>query len=89
MRRTQLLIPSDLHRRAAEVARARRLSLGSLVREALTEYLARTGDAVPKDDTIEEVLLAEPFDDPAPDPALSIDVDHYLYGSSRRSPRKR
>jgi len=27
MRRTQLLIPSDLHRRAAEVARARRLSL--------------------------------------------------------------
>jgi len=44
---------------------------------------------VPKDDTIEEVLLAEPFDDPAPDPALSIDVDHYLYGSSRRSPRKR
>lgn len=89
MRRTQLLIPSDLHRRAAEVARARRLSLGSLVREALAEYLTRTGDTLPKDDTIDAVLLADPFDDPAADAALSLDVDHYLYGSPRRSKRKR
>ncbi len=89
MHRTQLLIPADLHRRAAEVARARRLSLGSLVREALTDYLSRTGDAVPKDDAIEDVLLADPFDDPTPDAALSLDVDHHLYGSPRRSSRKR
>lgn len=88
MRRTQLLIPPDLHRRATEIARARRLSLGSLVREALGEYLARTGDILAEDDAMDDVLLAEPFDDPAADPALSIDVDHYLYGAARRSMRK-
>jgi len=89
MRRTQLLIPPDLHRRATEVARARRLSLGSLVREALGEYLARSGDILPKDAAMDDVLLAEPFDDPVADPALSADVDHYLYGAPRRSKRKR
>jgi hypothetical protein len=89
MRRTQLLLTPDLHRRAAEVARARRLSLGSLVREALADYLARSGDTLPKEDAIDAILLAEPFDDPAPDAALSVDIDHYLYGAPRRSKRKR
>jgi hypothetical protein len=88
MRRTQLLMPPDLHRRAAEAARARRLSLGGLVREALTEYLARAGDACPRDEVVEDVLLAKPFDDPAADPMLSVDVDHYLYGARRRSKRR-
>lgn len=89
MRRTQLLLPSDLHRRAAQTARARRVSLGSVVREALAEYLARSGSAQPAPRAIEEVLLAEPFDDPTPDPALSVDVDHYLYGAPRRAKRRR
>lgn len=88
MRRTQLLIPPELHRRAAEAARTRRISLGGLVREALTEYLARSGDARPRDGAIEDVLLAEPFDDARPDPRLSVDVDHYLYGARRRSRRR-
>jgi hypothetical protein len=35
------------------------------------------------------VLLAEPFVDPAPDPALSVDVDHHLYGAARRSRKRR
>jgi hypothetical protein len=89
MRRTQLLLPPELHRRAAEAARARRLSLGSLVREALADYLARTGTAHPVPGTVQEVLLAEAFDDPDPDPNLSVDVDFYLYGSLRRSARPR
>jgi len=89
MRRTQLLLPPDLHRRAAEAARARRLSLGSLVREALAEYLSRTGTAQPTPEAVREVLLAEPFEDPAPDPNLSVDVDFYLYGVSRRSGHRR
>ena len=89
MHRTQLLIPPELHRRAAEAARVRRLSLGSLVREALTEYLARSGAGQPDEDVIEEVLLAEPFDDPVPDAMLSLDADHYLYGSPRRSKKRR
>lgn len=89
MRRTQLLLPPDLHRRAAQAARARRVSLGSLVREALADYLARSGSTHPAPGAIREILLAEPFDDPAPDPALSVDVDHYLYGARRRRPRRR
>ncbi len=89
MRRTQLLLPPDLHRRAADAARARRLSLGGLVREALTEYLARTGTAQPAPEAVQGVLLGPAFDDPDPDRNLSVDVDFYLYGAPRRSPRRR
>ena len=88
MHRTQLLLPRDLHHRATEAARARRTSLGNLVREALSEYLARTGGVEPSAEAVEEILLGEPFDDPEPDPRLSTDVDHYLYGAPRRSRRR-
>lgn len=65
------------------------MSLGSLVREALRDYLARSGSARPAADAVDEVLLSEPFDDPDPDPQLSTNVDHYLYGAPRRSRRRR
>ena len=65
------------------------MSLGNLVREALTEYLARSGSVQPSEEAVEELLLAEPFDDPDPDPELSSNVDHYLYGAARRSQRRR
>lgn len=89
MHRTQILFPRDLQRRAAQAARARRISLGSLVREALGEYLARTGSVLPSPEALDEVLLAEPFDDPHPDRELSTNVDHYLYGATRRTRRRR
>jgi hypothetical protein len=89
MHRTQLLLPPELHRRAAQAARARKTSLGHLVRDALREYLERSGEVQPAPEAIDEVLLAEPFDDPDPDPKLSVDVDHYLYGAARRSRRRR
>jgi hypothetical protein len=89
MHRTQLLLPPHLHQRAAEVAEARGISLGHLVREALREYLARTADVQPSAAAVDEVLLAEPFVDPDPDPALSVDVDHHLYGAPRRARRRR
>jgi hypothetical protein len=89
MHRTQLLLPRDLHRLAADVARARGMSLGNLVREALREYLARSGSTQPSADAVDRVLLSEPFDDPGPDPGLSVNVDHYLYGAPRRSRRRR
>ncbi|HWC04768.1 MAG TPA: CopG family transcriptional regulator [Methylomirabilota bacterium] len=88
MRRTQLLLPPDLHQRATEAARTRRLSLGSLVREALADYLARTRTAQPAPEAVQGVLLGEAFDDPDPDPNLSVDVDYYLYGTPRRSRRR-
>jgi hypothetical protein len=89
MHRTQLLLPPDLHRRAIQAARARKTSLGHLVREALREYLARSGDVQPSPEEIDQVLLAEPFHDPDPDPGLSVNVDHYLYGAARRPRRRR
>ena len=89
MHRTQLLLPPDLHRRAADAAKARRTSLGHLVREALQEYLARSGNVQPAPEAVDEVLLAEPFDDPEPDPGLSLNIDHYLYGAARRARRRR
>jgi hypothetical protein len=89
MHRTQLLLPRDLHRRAAEAARARRISLGNLVREALADYLARTGSVEPSSDAVDTVLLGEPFDDPKPDRRLSVDIDHHLYGVPRRPRRRR
>jgi hypothetical protein len=57
------------------------------VREALAGYLARAGEASPSGAAVEDVLLADPFDDPTPDPKLSLDVDHYLCGAGRRSQR--
>ena len=89
MHRTQLLLPRDLHRRATNAARARRMSLGNFVREALREYLARSGGTEPSPEAIDDVLLAEPFDDPHPDPELSTNIDHHLYGAPRRSRRRR
>jgi len=89
MHRTQLLLPRELHRRAIEAAKARRMSLGAFVREALSEYLARPRGVEPTADAVEEVLLRAPFEDPEPDAHLSIDVDHYLYGAPRSSSRRR
>jgi len=89
MHRTQLLLPRDLHRRASQAARARGVSLGNLVREALSEYLVRTGGVEPSEGAVDEILLGAPFDDPEPDPGLSVDVDHYLYGAPRRTRRRR
>ncbi|MGH7267829.1 MAG: hypothetical protein ACREMB_23685 [Candidatus Rokuibacteriota bacterium] len=65
------------------------MSLGHLVREVLREYLTRSGSAQPTEEAVETVLFGEPFDDPDPDPRLSADVDHYLYGAPRRSSRRR
>jgi hypothetical protein len=63
------------------------MSVGHLVREALTDYLARSGEVQSSPEAIDEVLLAAPFDDPHLDPELSVNVDHYLYGAARRSRR--
>ena len=88
MHRTQLLLPPDLHHRATEAARGRGLSLGGFVREAITAHLTR-GEPEARDDAVERVLLASPYDDPSPDASLSADADHHLYGAPRRSKRRR
>jgi hypothetical protein len=85
MHRTQVLLEPELYRRAVRLARARKSSLGELVREALQAKLAaeEAGDAV------FDRLTRDPYDDPAPDPLLALDVDHYLYGAPRRGRARR
>jgi hypothetical protein len=84
MRRTQVLIPDELHGQAARVARSRGISMGHLVREALAQYLETSG-ALPSPEAIDRVLLAPPHEDPNDDPRLSVDVDFYLYDAPRKS----
>ena len=86
MHRTQVLLDRDLYRRAMRLARARHLSLGEVVREALAAKLAAEEQG---EDSIVARLTREPFDDPHPDRRLSEDVDHHLYGAPRRSRRAR
>jgi hypothetical protein len=50
----------------------------------LREHLVRSGEAQPSMGAVEAVLLGEPFDDPDPDPGLSMNIDHYLYGAAKR-----
>ena len=51
--------------------------------------LARSTAVALRAEAVDEILLGEPFEDPDPDPHLSTDVDHYLYGAPRRSRRRR
>ena len=52
------MIPDDLHRRATNAARYQGISLGQLVREALTRYLLHTANAVPSALDLGEALEA-------------------------------
>jgi len=93
MHRTQILLPAELERRTEASARRHGISKGEVVRRALAEYLDKRrqpgagGSGEGRGgghDEIEALLLDDPFDDPGPDPRLSIDVDHHLYGAARR-----
>lgn len=95
MHRTQILLPADLHERAAQQALSLGRSLGDLVREALRQYLdkvptARGRRAAARGaDPVFDLLTSNPYEDPDPDPELSRDVDHHLYGAPRAKRRKR
>jgi hypothetical protein len=62
-------------------------AVGRQAREDGTPYTRPSGPTQPAPGAIDDVLLAEPFDDPAADPGLSVEVDHYLYGAARRTAR--
>ena len=86
MHRTQILLEKDVYRRAVAEAKAKRLSLGELVRRALVRHLEAEP---PARDPVEAALLDDPYDDPRPDKHLSVDADHHLYGAPRKSASKR
>lgn len=85
MHRTQVLLDESLYQRAMKLARVRHLSLGEVVRDALAAKLALEE----AEDPVLERLTRDPYEDRRPDPHLSEDVDHYLYGAPRRSRRRR
>jgi hypothetical protein len=57
--RTQLLLDDDLHRRLRESAEQLGISMGALIREALTEKLARAHDE--RSEAFARLLAAEPM----------------------------
>ncbi len=80
MQRTTIMLPRDLKQRAAREARARGVSLGELIREAL-QSLLRRGDR----DAAEDPLMADRavYDGPLP-ADTSERHDDLLYGPAKR-----
>lgn len=76
MWRTTLMLPVDLKERAALEARARGVSLGELIRQALQEKLTREPYNRARDPFFAD---DRPYDGPAPTDA-SVNLDEYLYG---------
>jgi hypothetical protein len=72
MKRTTIMLPEALRRRAALRARQRGISLGELIRDSLDAALP--GVAYEQDPLFEDVI----FDGPAPRD-LSARHDRYLY----------
>ena len=75
MFRTTVMLPSDLRIRALNRARESGMSLGEIIRDALSAWLARPTKKA------DDSLLADEavFDGPAP-ADLSASHDKYLYG---------
>jgi len=73
MKRTTVMLPEALRRRAAFRARQRGISLGELIRDSLDAALP--GASYDQDPLFEDVI----FDGPAPKD-LSAKHDKYLYG---------
>lgn len=79
MKRTTIMLPEDLHRRAISRARQRGVSLGELIRNSLDAALPGVSyDDAGKDPLFEDVV----FDGPAPTD-LSTRHDKYLYDDEK------
>jgi hypothetical protein len=76
MKRTTVMLPADLRRRAFVRARERGVSLGELIRESLGASLPRTGPARAEDPLFAEAAV---FEGEAPRD-LSAAHDEHLYG---------
>ena len=77
MRRTTVMLLEDLKAQATSHAQKAGMSLGELIREALTSWLDRCGDGR----SLSAPFFADKtvFDGPCP-PDLSARHDGYLYG---------
>ncbi len=76
-RRTQLLLDDDLHERLRRIAHERGVSLGALIREAISEKLSRVQDA--RAQAFKRLLEAEPM--PVDDwPVMKQEIIEGRYG---------
>lgn len=74
MKRTTIMLPEDLRRRAIVRAGQKKVSLGELIRDSLTAALPDVSYDIGDDPLFEDVV----FDGPAPKD-LSRRHDKYLY----------
>ncbi|MBW2534347.1 MAG: ribbon-helix-helix protein, CopG family [Deltaproteobacteria bacterium] len=78
MNRTSLMLPPELKARASRRAQQLGISLGELVRQALTEYLRPAPTSEPSDPLLDDDAVFE-GDAPAD---VAANHDRYLYGDS-------
>jgi len=78
MKRTTIMLPEDLRRRARASAKQRGVSLGELIRDSLDASLPQTSYDNARDPLFEDVI----FDGPAPRD-LSRSHDKYLYDDEK------
>ena len=78
MKRTTIMLPEDLRRRAMTRARQRGVSLGELIRDSLDAALPGVSYEAGSDPLFEDVV----FDGPAPRD-LSTRHDKYLYDDEK------
>ena len=78
MKRTTIMLPDDLRRRALFRARQRGVSLGELIRDSLDAALPSVTSEAGPDPLFDDVV----FDGPAP-ADLSANHDKYLYDDEK------
>ncbi|MGH9365659.1 MAG: CopG family transcriptional regulator [Thermoanaerobaculia bacterium] len=78
MKRTTIMLPEDLRRRALFRAKQRGVSLGELIRDSLDAALPDVIDDMHRDPLFEDVV----FDGPAP-ADVSANHDKYLYDDEK------
>jgi len=77
MERTTIMLPRDLKLRVAQHAQKKGISMGELIRNAISAALSQSVDKVSTDDPL--FTDNELYQGPAP-ADLSADHDQYLYG---------
>ena len=80
MQRTTIMLPRDLKQRAAREASSRGVSLGELIREALTRLLRAEPSAAGQDPLIADTAI---YEGPGPDDTAERH-DDLLYGPARK-----
>ena len=81
MKRTTIMLPEDLRRRAIVCAKQRGVSLGELIRDSLDSTLPNVSNDIEKDPLFEDVV----FEGPVPRD-LSRRHDEYLYDDEKLIP---